>query len=164
MARSVSDRRDSSHCSRRVRTQLGIRAAEATTALPVAEAEWAKHFTVDGRPAPPSLDQVPLISYRQVTPDYFRAMGASRRRVAGDCGFAVHRGPHDGRAARRDQHDSTGDLADQPRRSAREYGVDGTPARIHAGQSPRSLAVSCDKDMHLKCLSFPRHVSNIFDI
>jgi putative ABC transport system permease protein len=58
----------------------GIRAAAATTALPLGGNEWTRYFGVDGRPAPASMAEVPSISYRQVTPDYFRAMGATLRR------------------------------------------------------------------------------------
>jgi predicted permease len=60
--------------------QPGIRAAGATSALPLTPANWTKYFTIDDRPAPASLDQIPLVSYRQVTPGYFRAMGATLRR------------------------------------------------------------------------------------
>jgi putative ABC transport system permease protein len=62
-----------------IEAQPGIRAAGATTALPLAATDWTKYFTIDDRPAPPSLDQIPLVSYRQVTPGYFRAMGATLR-------------------------------------------------------------------------------------
>ena len=37
-------------------------------------------LTIDGRPAPTSFAQVPMIRYRLVTLDYFRAMGAAVRR------------------------------------------------------------------------------------
>jgi putative ABC transport system permease protein len=57
----------------------GIRAAAATTALPLGGNEWSRYFVVDGRPAPASLAQVPSVYYRQVTPDYFRTMGATVR-------------------------------------------------------------------------------------
>jgi predicted permease len=63
-----------------IEAQPAIRAAGATTALPLTTSDWTKYFTIDGRPAPPSLDQIPLVGYRQATPGYFRAMGATLRR------------------------------------------------------------------------------------
>jgi putative ABC transport system permease protein len=58
----------------------GVRAAAITTALPLSGGEWGKYVTLDGRPTPPSLTQVPMIKHRQITPDYFRAIGANLRR------------------------------------------------------------------------------------
>jgi len=63
-----------------IETKPGIRAAGATTALPLAAGDWTKYFSLDDRPVPPSLDQVPLVNYRQVTPGYFRAMGTTLRK------------------------------------------------------------------------------------
>ena len=57
----------------------GIRAAGATTALPLGGNEWSRYFGIDGRPAPSSLAQVPSVYYRQVTPGYFQTMGATLR-------------------------------------------------------------------------------------
>jgi putative ABC transport system permease protein len=57
----------------------GIQAAGATTGLPLGGNEWGKYFSVEGRPAPASLAEVPNVKYRLVTPDYLRAMGASLR-------------------------------------------------------------------------------------
>jgi putative ABC transport system permease protein len=58
----------------------GIRAAGITTTLPLGDGEWGRMLTIDGRPAPTSFAQVPMIRYRLVTPDYFRAMGATVHR------------------------------------------------------------------------------------
>jgi putative ABC transport system permease protein len=58
----------------------GIRAAGATTALPLGQNEWSKYFGIDGRTAPASLAEVPSVYYRQVAPGYFRAMSATLRR------------------------------------------------------------------------------------
>ena len=58
----------------------GIRAAGTTTALPLEGQEWGKYFSIEGRPPPPSLAQVPNVSYRQVTPGYLQTMGATLRR------------------------------------------------------------------------------------
>ena len=55
----------------------GVQAAAAGTAIPLGRTGWGKYFNVDGRPAPPSLAQVPNVEYRQITPDYFRALGAT---------------------------------------------------------------------------------------
>lgn len=58
----------------------GVGAAAAATALPLGGNEWVKAFSIQGRPAPSSLAQVPNVNYRQITPDYFRSMGATVRR------------------------------------------------------------------------------------
>jgi predicted permease len=58
----------------------GVTAAAATTALPQGGLGWGKLLTVEGRPSPGSLNEVPRIQYRLITPDYFRAIGASLRR------------------------------------------------------------------------------------
>jgi putative ABC transport system permease protein len=55
----------------------GVQAAAAGTAVPLGGTGWGKYFSIDGRPAPSSLAQVPNVEYRQVTPDYFRALGAT---------------------------------------------------------------------------------------
>ena len=69
---------------RRVTEQIaalpGVEAAAAGTAIPLGRIGWGKYFSVDGRPAPASLVQVPSVEYRQITPDYFRALGATLRR------------------------------------------------------------------------------------
>ena len=46
----------------------------ATTALPFASASWGKLLTVEGRPAPKSIAEVPAVQYRQVTETYFDAL------------------------------------------------------------------------------------------
>ena len=63
----------------------GIQAAAAGTGIPLGHTGWGKFFSIDGRPTPSSLAEVPNVEYRQVTPDYFRAMGAtlSRGRAMG---------------------------------------------------------------------------------
>jgi putative ABC transport system permease protein len=57
-----------------------IRAASATTTLPLGGNDWGKFFTIEGRPAPASLSQVPNVNYRQVTSGYFRSIQATLRR------------------------------------------------------------------------------------
>lgn len=63
-----------------VATLPDVSAAGVTTALPLVGGEWGKSLTIEGRPAPPSLAQVPGFNYRQVTSDYFRALGVTLRR------------------------------------------------------------------------------------
>ena len=58
----------------------GIRAAGITTTLPLSDGEWGRMLTIDGRPAPTSFTQVPMIRYRLITGDYFRTMGTALRR------------------------------------------------------------------------------------
>ena len=58
----------------------GVQAAGAATGMPLGGTGWGKYFTVEGRPVPPSLAQVPNVEYRQTTPDYFRALGATLSR------------------------------------------------------------------------------------
>jgi len=63
---------------RRVKAIPGVKLAAAGTTVPLAGGGWGKYFTVDEHPAA-SLADVPLIQYRQVTPDYFRALGIPLR-------------------------------------------------------------------------------------
>ncbi len=58
----------------------GVHVAAAGTAIPLGQTGWGKYFTIDGRPAPLSLAQVPNVEYRQITPEYFRALGATLNR------------------------------------------------------------------------------------
>jgi putative ABC transport system permease protein len=55
----------------RVKTLPGVEAASVTSALPLTNSGWGKLFTIDDRPAPKSMDEVPNVQYRQVSPDYF---------------------------------------------------------------------------------------------
>jgi putative ABC transport system permease protein len=57
----------------------GVSAAGTTTALPLAPVDWGKYLTIEGRPAPQTLAQVPLIRYRQVAAGYFAAFQAPLR-------------------------------------------------------------------------------------
>jgi putative ABC transport system permease protein len=63
-----------------IATLPGISAAAATTSLPLGGSGWGKYFSIEGRPVPPSLSDVPNVNYRQITPDYFRTMKATLRR------------------------------------------------------------------------------------
>ena len=57
----------------------GATHAAATTALPFADASWGKLLTIDGRPAPKSFADVPVVQYRQVTATYFETLRAPLR-------------------------------------------------------------------------------------
>ena len=60
--------------NRKLKQIPGVKAAGASTALPIANVGgWGKNFTVEEHPASRSSD-VPLIQYRQVTPHYLRAL------------------------------------------------------------------------------------------
>ncbi len=64
----------------RINTLPGVRSAGATTALPLAGGGWGKLFNIEGRPTPATMEQVPNVQYRQVTPGYFSALGISLRK------------------------------------------------------------------------------------
>ena len=53
----------------------GARSVGATTSLPLASGGWGKMLSIEGRPAPASMESVPVVQYRQVTPDYFGTLG-----------------------------------------------------------------------------------------
>jgi putative ABC transport system permease protein len=59
----------------RVRSLPGVQSASVTTLIPLTGAEEIDGFTIEGRPAPQSLDESPLADYARVSPDYFKAMG-----------------------------------------------------------------------------------------
>ncbi|HWN99833.1 MAG TPA: ABC transporter permease, partial [Blastocatellia bacterium] len=66
----------------RVRSLPGVDAVGVTTILPLGVGgAWGKFCSVEGRPAPSSLDQVPLVRFSLISHDYLRAMG-----------IAVHKG------------------------------------------------------------------------
>lgn len=57
----------------RVRALPGVEAAAVTNHLPTVS-DFARAFTIGGRPAPPP-GEWPVARYRAVSPEYFRAMG-----------------------------------------------------------------------------------------
>ena len=59
----------------RVKGLPGVQATGATTSLPLSNESWGKQFSIEGRTPPATLDQVEAVEYRQITPDYFRAVG-----------------------------------------------------------------------------------------
>jgi len=59
----------------RIQPLHGVQAVGAVSSLPLQGENWGKYINFNDRPAPISLDQVPLIQYRAVDGDFFRAMG-----------------------------------------------------------------------------------------
>jgi putative ABC transport system permease protein len=64
----------------RIQALPGVVAAGATTALPLAEGAVGRLFTIDGQPVPRSFAEIPVIQYRQVTPDYMKTLQVMVRR------------------------------------------------------------------------------------
>jgi putative ABC transport system permease protein len=61
-----------------------IESAGVTTILPLGSGNgWGKYFSVEGHPVPPSLDQVPGVSFALVSPSYFNTLGITVRRGRG---------------------------------------------------------------------------------
>jgi len=58
----------------RIRALPGVRYAAATSLLPMSGSNATWTFSIEGRPEPPP-GRFPSAGYRNVTPDYFRAMG-----------------------------------------------------------------------------------------
>lgn len=60
--------------TKRIERLPGVKAAGASTALPIADqGGWGKYFTIEKRPAS-RLADVPVIQYRQVTPHFAKAL------------------------------------------------------------------------------------------
>jgi putative ABC transport system permease protein len=55
----------------RVQTLPGVESASVATGLPLTNTGWGKLFTIEDRPAPKSLDEVPGVQYFQVSPHHF---------------------------------------------------------------------------------------------
>jgi putative ABC transport system permease protein len=64
----------------RVEALPGVKAVTAGTILPLgAGGGWGKLMSIEGRPAPPSIDQVPVVRFALISSDYFRTFGISVR-------------------------------------------------------------------------------------
>ena len=60
----------------RVSSLPGVQSATTATVFPLgAGQDWGKFLSIEGQPAPSSLDQVPLVRFALVTNDYFRTLG-----------------------------------------------------------------------------------------
>jgi putative ABC transport system permease protein len=63
----------------RIEALPGVEKASAVTAIPLGESSWGKMFSIEGSDLPTSLEDVPVIQYRQVAGDYFSTMGIELR-------------------------------------------------------------------------------------
>lgn len=64
----------------RIKALPDVQAAAVSTMLPLgAGSGWGKFFSVEGRPAPPSIEQVPLVRFALISSDYLRTMGIALR-------------------------------------------------------------------------------------
>src|SRR5205814_2163715 len=64
----------------RVKALPDVQAAAVSTMLPLgAGSGWGKFISVEGRPAPPSIEQVPLVRFALISSDYLRTMGIALR-------------------------------------------------------------------------------------
>jgi len=64
----------------RIKALPDVQAAAVSTMLPLgAGSGWGKFFSVEGRPAPPSIEQVSLVRFALISSDYLRTMGIALR-------------------------------------------------------------------------------------
>jgi putative ABC transport system permease protein len=71
----------------RVKALPGVEFSSVTSAMPLTNSGWGKLFTIEDGPAPKSLDEVPNVQYRQVSPDYFGTLSIP---VLEGRGFSEH--------------------------------------------------------------------------
>jgi putative ABC transport system permease protein len=65
----------------RVRTLPGVESAGVSTVLPLGAGNgWGKLFSIEGRPVATSMEQVPVVQFALISPDYLRTMGIGLRR------------------------------------------------------------------------------------
>jgi putative ABC transport system permease protein len=58
----------------------GVKSVSLGTILPFgAGIGWGKNLSVEGRPSPPSIDQVPVVRFALISPNYFRTLGVAIR-------------------------------------------------------------------------------------
>ncbi len=58
----------------RVKSLPGVESASVATSIPLVSGDWGKFFTVQGREAG-SIDNVPLVGFALVGPEYFQSFG-----------------------------------------------------------------------------------------
>src|SRR5215475_3377677 len=62
----------------RVEALPGVKAAAVSSVLPLGSmGNWGKPFSIESRPAPPSLDQVPVVRFALISHDFFRTFGVA---------------------------------------------------------------------------------------
>ncbi len=59
----------------RVRALPGVQSVGVSTSLPFTDSSWGKLFTIEDRPAPKSIQEVPNVQYSQLSPDYLNTLG-----------------------------------------------------------------------------------------
>jgi putative ABC transport system permease protein len=59
----------------RVRAVPGVRMAGYTSGLPLTSAGWVQYITIEGRPIPKTIEEAPLVHYRQISAHYFETLG-----------------------------------------------------------------------------------------
>jgi putative ABC transport system permease protein len=65
----------------RVESLPGVKAATVSSVRPLGSmGNWGKYLSVEGRPAPPSLDKVPSANFALISHDFFRTFGVAIRR------------------------------------------------------------------------------------
>src|SRR5215475_6716950 len=64
----------------RVEALPGVKAAAVSSVLPLGSmGNWGKPFSIEERPAPPSLDQTPVVRFALISHDFFRTFGIAMR-------------------------------------------------------------------------------------
>jgi putative ABC transport system permease protein len=59
----------------RIKTLPGVEAAGVSTSLPLGAGNtWGKLFSIEGRPIPASIGEVPIVNFAMVSPEYLSAM------------------------------------------------------------------------------------------
>ncbi|MFN2455430.1 MAG: ABC transporter permease [Pyrinomonadaceae bacterium] len=59
----------------RVKALPGVQSVGVSTSLPFTDSGWGKLFTIEDRPAPKSMQEVPNVQYSQLSADYFNTLG-----------------------------------------------------------------------------------------
>ncbi|MGI8741317.1 MAG: ABC transporter permease [Bryobacteraceae bacterium] len=57
----------------RLQSTTGVQVVAASSFLPFSDSGWGKYFSLEAKP-PASLADVPLVQYRQISPNYFQAL------------------------------------------------------------------------------------------